>query len=150
MSAVGLTAAFIDQTLIDAPAFPRGQDWWTRFLPGWADATVRDDGTVVVTAGTPGQRAAIADWLTGKPQLTLAVRLPAPRVRFRRSAAPKVTAGEYAVQVQHKPRGRWVHAGIVCSFGDAWAALGDGDSHWTGMHKTRHAAVAELLKGDTR
>jgi hypothetical protein len=39
----------IDQGKIDAPDFPRGQDWWRRFTPPWVSVTVRDDGTVAMT-----------------------------------------------------------------------------------------------------
>lgn len=33
----------LDQTRIDAPDFPRGQDWWDYFLPVWIAATLDGD-----------------------------------------------------------------------------------------------------------
>ena len=38
----------IDQGRIDAPKFPRDQEWWQGFAPIWVKATVRDDGTVTL------------------------------------------------------------------------------------------------------
>jgi len=38
----------IDQARIGAPEFPRTQEWWSRFVPVWVRATVRDDGTVAL------------------------------------------------------------------------------------------------------
>jgi hypothetical protein len=36
----------IDQADITAPDFPRGLDWWQRFMPQWITVTLADDGTV--------------------------------------------------------------------------------------------------------
>ena len=41
----------IDQAKIAAPDFPRGQEWWTRFLPNWVTGTVQPDGTVTIEPG---------------------------------------------------------------------------------------------------
>ena len=38
----------IDQAKINAPGFPRSQEWWTRFLPSWVTGTVNPDGTVTI------------------------------------------------------------------------------------------------------
>lgn len=42
----------IDQAKIDAPDFPRPAEWWRRFVPGWVDVTVNDDGTVTLAASS--------------------------------------------------------------------------------------------------
>lgn len=67
----------IDQDRIDAPDFPRSQEWWQRFVPIWVTATVRDDGAVLLeaSAGHVFTRTA-----TGRKPL-------APAVRRRRAAA---------------------------------------------------------------
>jgi hypothetical protein len=39
---------FIDQTLIQAPNFPRSQKWWQQRLPVWLDASIDDQGRVKV------------------------------------------------------------------------------------------------------
>ena len=55
----------IDQGRIDAPDFPRDQAWWTRFAPGWATATVRDDGTVTIDADARISRPSLRKWIDG-------------------------------------------------------------------------------------
>jgi hypothetical protein len=40
----------IDQGKIDAPHFPRDQEWWDGFVPFWITVTVRPDGTVALDA----------------------------------------------------------------------------------------------------
>jgi hypothetical protein len=71
------------------------------------------------------------------------------RVRFRRPAGSALCYGEYVIEVQDKPRGRWRRAGIVRPFGPDWAAMPFDGGRWTGMHKTRRDAAAELLRRDT-
>lgn len=39
---------FIDQALIQAPNFPRSQEWWQQRLPVWLDASIDDQGRVKV------------------------------------------------------------------------------------------------------
>jgi len=38
----------IDQADIEAPGFPRPQEWWGRFMPFWIAVDVQDDGTVTL------------------------------------------------------------------------------------------------------
>jgi hypothetical protein len=38
----------IDQADIEAPGFPRPQEWWDRFMPLWVAVDVQDDGTVLL------------------------------------------------------------------------------------------------------
>lgn len=39
---------FVDQALIQAPNFPRSQEWWQQRLPVWLDASIDDQGRVKV------------------------------------------------------------------------------------------------------
>jgi hypothetical protein len=78
----------IDQGKIDAPDFPRSQEWWTRFLPGWVTGAVQPDGTVTIEPSgeaQPGQdrrraadvrrrrELALMAWLQRLPQLEPAI-----------------------------------------------------------------------------
>ena len=76
----------IDQAKIDAPKFPRSQEWWAGFVPMWVTATVRDDGTVALEVApkdhpsqTPGrvsrrkQAAALAQWVERLPRIAVAI-----------------------------------------------------------------------------
>jgi hypothetical protein len=50
--------ARIDNSGVKRGPFPRGQAWWSGFVPGWATADVRADGFVVLDvapAGHPSQ-----------------------------------------------------------------------------------------------
>lgn len=46
----------IDQALVDAPAFPRPVEWWTRFLPMWVNVVEQrpDGGIYLAVAGRQG------------------------------------------------------------------------------------------------
>jgi hypothetical protein len=84
-----MAGVVIDQSRIDAPDFPRSQEWWSRFIPMWADATVRDDGTVLLEAsGRPhpsegsqevtadrarSQAGALDQWIRSVPRLAVAI-----------------------------------------------------------------------------
>lgn len=78
----------IDQSRISAPDFPRSQEWWDRFLPGWVTGTVHPDGTLTIepdSEAPPGQgrrqaaavrrrrELAIMRWLQRLPQLEPAI-----------------------------------------------------------------------------
>lgn len=39
----------IAQAKVDAPDYPRDQEWWTGFVPCWVTAEVRADGIVSLT-----------------------------------------------------------------------------------------------------
>jgi hypothetical protein len=76
----------IDQSLLPRQ---RTQEWWSRYVPSWAVATVREDGTVAVTTSpsydfpegpralTAAEerklRAALERWVTGIGPLRAAV-----------------------------------------------------------------------------
>lgn len=81
----------IDQARIDAPHYPRSQEWWQGFVPVWVTATVRDDGTVTLEANDQyfdgdgkiarrrpvcGRRKldeALTQWVSRLPRLSVAV-----------------------------------------------------------------------------
>jgi hypothetical protein len=86
----------IDQSRINAPDFPRSQEWWRRFVPEWVTVTVRDDGTVTLEPSSlvmrytaergtwwePGDLKAaalrhraksLAQWVGGLPRLSVAI-----------------------------------------------------------------------------
>ena len=87
----------IDQALVKAPGFPRNQEWWRRFTPGWAAVTVREDGTVTMEPSgldmrytrergvwwepgyEPGSAAwrrterSLTRWVTSMPRIAVAV-----------------------------------------------------------------------------
>ena len=68
----------IDQRLIDAPDFPRDQAWWTRFVPQWATATVRDDGMVAIDADARVNRVPLAKWIGAVPRFAPALMASVP------------------------------------------------------------------------
>lgn len=51
----------IDQAKIDAPKFPRSQEWWDRFTGVGTTATVHDDETVTLEAN--GEHYDYATWM---------------------------------------------------------------------------------------
>jgi hypothetical protein len=85
----------IDQAKIDAPKFPRSQEWWAGFAPVWIAAAVQPDGTVtlepsgrmydyandsdeIITvplspAARRRQEAAMARWVGNLPRLAVAI-----------------------------------------------------------------------------
>lgn len=78
----------IDQSKIEAPNFPRSQEWWARFLPSYITASHRDGGIVVLDVTgeahpSQGKRPAalvrrnqeqsFLRWLHGLPQLEAAI-----------------------------------------------------------------------------
>jgi hypothetical protein len=78
----------LDQAKIGAPAFPRTQAWWDRFLPSFMTADVREDGTVVIDVTGQAhpsqglrhpaevrrnQELALLRWLHNLPQLEPAI-----------------------------------------------------------------------------
>lgn len=72
------------------------------------------------------------------------------KVRYsRRPAGQDRSLRDYDVRTQDKPRARWVHRGLVSSYGPEWAALGDGACAWTCYRATRAEAVADMLAGRT-
>lgn len=88
----------IEQAKINAPNFPRSQEWWRRFVPEWADVTVSEDGTVTVAgcnrhmhystergvwwgpaeewtaADHRRHERVVDDWVRRQPRLAVAVR----------------------------------------------------------------------------
>ncbi len=72
------------------------------------------------------------------------------KVRYsRQPAGTDKSLRDYDVRTQDKPRARWVHRGVVSSFGPDWAALGTDACAWTAYRATRAAAVADMLAGRT-
>ena len=71
------------------------------------------------------------------------------RVRYHRHPVP-ADVRDYDVQVQDKPRGRWLAAGMVSRFSaGTWAALGTDAFAWTAYRATRGEAVRDMLAGRT-
>lgn len=87
-----MSGVVIDQARIDAPDFPRSQEWWQAFVPStWVTAAVRDDGTVALdvsgeahpsqgprpaAAVRRNQERALRRWITNLPRLAVAVVEP--------------------------------------------------------------------------
>ena len=86
----------IDQARIDAPDYPRSQEWWTGFVPVWVKATVHNDGTVTLepsgdkydyssddpcaiihqhlsAAQQPSNEKSLAQWVRGLPRISVAI-----------------------------------------------------------------------------
>ena len=81
----------IEQARIDAPHYPRTQEWWQGFVPVWVTATVRDDNTVTLetndqyydsdgniahrapVCGRAKLDAALAQWVGRLPRLSVAI-----------------------------------------------------------------------------
>lgn len=69
----------LDQAKIDAPDFPRSQEWWTRFLPDWVTGTVQPDGTVTIEP-----RAEVVRYTRGRGIWWEAAPTKAQRANVRR------------------------------------------------------------------
>lgn len=86
----------IDQRKINAPGFPRDQEWWRRFTPEWAAVTVNGDTVTLEPSGLAMRYTAergvwwepsadqsptaytrreqiLTKWLTRNPRLAVAV-----------------------------------------------------------------------------
>lgn len=70
----------VDQTRIDAPAFPRDLSWWRGFVPCWVGVSINPDGTVRITADSKPCITAVHRWLIGAAggRLADAVSQPGP------------------------------------------------------------------------
>ena len=81
----------IDQSLIEAPNFPRSQEWWQRRLPSWLDASLDGEGRVIVEPNgwvldgsfeelspMERQRELTTAWayLAGRPHFAVAMSAP--------------------------------------------------------------------------
>lgn len=64
---------FIDQDLIDAPAFPRNQAWWDRFIPQWAAALLCAHNFIVLDTDTDTRRLGLARWIGQFPRIACAI-----------------------------------------------------------------------------
>ncbi len=134
----------IDQTKIDAPAFPRSQEWWTAFVPVWVTAAIQPDSTVLLE---PNGRQMGGDGVAVNGQLSAAGwrRREMALVRWVHNM-PRLAVASQAAEAVGGQRWPVREIGVLTVLGtlDRAAPLPNASAHWF----TADDLLGQLPAGD--